>query len=86
MPTNRYCSHADYIKHRACDQELLWRSKKPAPLNGYTTTSYSVYNNRCYLGQGERACKCVVYSTVSPKNTLVDCIATADLSISQKCE
>ena len=73
MPTNRYRSHADYIKHKACDQELLWRSNHPAPRNGYTSTSYSVYNKRCHLGQGDRECKCVANSTISGENMLIDC-------------
>jgi hypothetical protein len=70
MPTKRYRSHADYIKKKACDQELTWRSKNQKPLNGYTTTSYSVYNNSCTRGQD---CSCVVHSTISAENILVDC-------------
>jgi len=85
MPTNRYRSQADYIKHKSCDQELSWRSKNPAPCNGYTSTSYSVYNNRCYLGQGDRACKCIVHSTISSKNSLVDCVNTVNTNPTVKC-
>lgn len=74
MPTlhksKKYISYLDYIKKQSCDQELLWRSQQPAPQNGYTKTNYSVYNNSCTRGQH---CSCVVHSTISAENILVDC-------------
>ena len=86
MPSNRFRSHADYIKHKACDQETLWRSKHPKPLNGYTTTSYSVYNNRCYakITSVVNDHLCTV-DCVSEKNTTIDCKQEASSAISEMC-
>jgi len=67
--SKKYGSYRDYIKKQACNQELVWRSQQPAPRNGYTHPSYSVYNNSCTRGQD---CSCVVHSTISAENILVD--------------
>jgi len=86
MPSNRFRSHADYIKHKACDQETLWRSKHPKPLNGYTTTSYSVYDNRCYAKTtsvvNDHLC---TVDCVSVKNTTIDCHGKAGVTSAKVC-
>ena len=86
MPSNRFRSHADYIKHKACDQETLWRSKHPKPLNGYTTTSYSVYNNKCYTKKTNSANDhiCTVDCVVEEK-TIHECEQEASSAISEIC-
>jgi hypothetical protein len=86
MPTKRFRSHADYIKKQACDQELTWRSKHPKPLNGYTTTSYSVYNNRCYTKTtsvvNDHLCK---VDCVPEENTTIDCHGKAGVTSVKIC-
>tara|TARA_Y100001958_G_scaffold157996_3_gene154592 strand:+ start:1311 stop:1574 length:264 start_codon:yes stop_codon:yes gene_type:complete len=86
MPSNRFRSHADYIKHKSCDQETLWRSKHPKPGNGYTATSYSVYNNRCDTKTTSSVDDhlCTVDCVPEEKTTL-DCDQEASSAISEIC-